>query len=69
MRTDSAEKRSVEMSMAWLHVLLMALIVFIVGTSISLRVALFIVASAILVAVMWPTAGARDDAMSSEPNE
>lgn len=69
MRTDTSEKRSVEMSMAWLHVPLMALIIFILRASMSLRVALFIVASAILVAVMWPTAGVRDDAMSSEPNE
>lgn len=69
MRTDSAEKRSVEMSMAWLHVPLMALIIFILRASMSLRVTLFIVACAILVSVMWPVAGARDDAMSSEPNE
>jgi membrane protein implicated in regulation of membrane protease activity len=56
MSVNISEKRSVERSMAWLHILLLALIVFIMGVSITLRVVLFVVASVVLVLVMRPGA-------------
>ncbi|MGH9560306.1 MAG: hypothetical protein ACRD3S_02530 [Terracidiphilus sp.] len=44
-----------DLFVSWLHVPLIALIVFVCGTSITVRLVLFIVASVFFVLVAWPS--------------
>lgn len=55
MNTHKSTKYFTDLLVAWAHVLLIALIVFVSGTSMAVRVVLFIVASVLLLVLMWPS--------------
>lgn len=49
------QKYYIDLSMAWLYVPVMALIVFVCGVPMAARLIVFIIASVLLLLVMWPS--------------